>query len=362
MRGRRNTYLPKRKNSKSTSEKVQANCCSDCKKDTRSWEYIEEYVRDNWNESEFDKNRTNTCICFDRLMTPLTMPEIETFFLKKKIRIEVTDCQNKIKIQFISNGRDAVEFLKKRNEAEILLVEEHNRLQEIEEEKERRKEKERIARFGSHEQQIYRTKFDLTKIFPTIIHCREHILKNSLSGMVTDSLEQRMKLKFDDLENLIDGSIEVRLLETKTESEEWVSFNKNWRHLYPFNKIRNQTHIPCNNGLECKGHCSDNKGNRVYVLQFKDENSIYSGGTNKCLYWRYHQHSTCVRSNNCEKLKYRHNPIKGLRWDLMHKFYSDEYVFTCDYKVIENWLNINLKSCEYDDHGDGGKHFNFGGQ
>ena len=221
-------------------------------------------------------------------------------------------------------------------------------------------EKNRIARFGNPKQQLYRTKFDPSRTFPTIIHCREYILKNSLSGIETKTLKQRMELNFDQLENRIDGSIEVRLLKTKTEPEEWVPFNENWRHLYPFNKLSNKKHNPCNEKFQCKGGCSDKNGNRVYVLQFKNENSIYSGGTNKCLYWRYHQHSICEKSNNCGKLKYRHDPKRGLRWDLMHKFYSDEYVYSCDYKIIEKWYNHNLKSCEFDDNGDGGKEFNFG--
>ena len=261
------------------------------------------------------------------------------------------------------NIRKMIEDAERKKEEEHKLfkrAEIATRDREQREEALREKEKKRIARFGNPEQQLFRTTLDLNQTFPTIIHCREHILRNSLSAKETASLEQRMKLTFADMEDLVDGSVEVRLLGTKTEPEEWVSFNENWRHLYPFNKLSNQKHVPCKNRFECKGFCTDNKGNRVYVLQFKDENSIYSGGTNKCVYWRYYQHSECTNSSNCDKLMYKHDPKRGFRWDLMHKLYSDDYIFTCEFNEIEKWLHETLVSCEYNDHGDGGKKISIG--
>lgn len=234
--------------------------------------------------------------------------------------------------------------------AEIAIQEREQAEEEL-----RKKQKKRMDRLGGKDDQLFRSKYDADNTFPTLIHCREHIYNNSHLGIEDSSLNKRMGLSSHDLENIVDGQIEVRLRKTKTENEEWISFNENWRFVYPFNLLSQGGGASCKDKFECKGNCSDITGNRVYVLQFKNDNSIYSGGTNKCVYWRYHQHSICERSKNCDKLKYPHDPKKGLRWDLMHKFYSDKYVFRCKYNVIENWLNANLKSCGYNDHGDGGK-------
>ena len=46
-----------------------------------------------------------------------------------------------------------------------------------------------------------------------------------------------MGLSSHDLEKIVDGQIEVRLRKTKTENEEWISFNENWRFVYPFNLL-----------------------------------------------------------------------------------------------------------------------------
>ena len=241
--------------------------------------------------------------------------------------------------------------------AEIAIQEREQAEEKLhrEEEELRKKQKKRMDRLGGKDDQLFRSKYDADNTFPTLIHCREHIYNNSHLGIEDSSLNKRMGLSSHDLENIVDGQIEVRLRKTKTENEEWISFNENWRFVYPFNLLSQGGGASCKDKFECKGNCSDITGNRVYVLQFKNDNSIYSGGTNKCVYWRYHQHSICERSKNCDKLKYPHDPKKGLRWDLMHKFYSDKYVFRCKYNVIENWLNANLKSCGYNDHGDGGK-------
>jgi hypothetical protein len=363
MRGSRKFNRPNKKSKRKRNygkENGKKTC--DCYKNENlsSWRSLEEYVRDQWSSAGGHEIKRRD-LCISKVQgTPSSYHEIENYFLKRNIQTKITDCGQRMKITFVSNGREARDYLAKQNDEQKRLQDEKNRRLEIEEEKERKKQKERIERFGEREHQLYRTKLNPSKTFPTLIHCREYILKNSLTDIETVSLQQRMSLTSEYIETHVDYSIEVRLLATKTEPEEWVSFNDNWKYLYPFNKIRKQKHIPCQNRFECKGYCTDIKGPRVYVLQLKGENTVYSGGTNKCLYWRYYQHSEGEKSNIKNKMMYPHEPKKGLRWDLIHKFYNDEHIYECSFESIEEWIHRNLKDCGYDDSGDGGKHISLG--
>jgi len=139
MRGKRSHNLPKRKIKPSVKEN-NTPCCNGCKSESRPWRYVEDYVRDKWNEMDFDIKKGKPCICFNGAGAPSSYDEIETIFLKKKIQTTISVCGEKMKITFISNGEDARRFLLKQEKEQ----EEKARERELEE------ERQKIPNFRSH--------------------------------------------------------------------------------------------------------------------------------------------------------------------------------------------------------------------
>ena len=132
MRGRRRYNLPQRK-TKLPAKENNTSCCNGCKSESRPWRYVEDYIRDKWNEMDFNIREGKPCICFNGVGAPSRYDEIVTFFLKKKIQTKISACGDKMKITFISNGEDARRFLLKQEREQN----EKARERELEEERQK---------------------------------------------------------------------------------------------------------------------------------------------------------------------------------------------------------------------------------
>ena len=185
-------------------------------------------------------------------------------------------------------------------------------------------------RLGQKDDQRFRWVKDKTKIFTSIVQVREHILTNRY-GKNRDYT----KISFDDL-NASNYEIEVRLLKTTKQTEEWVNFTDIWEDVYPFN--------------EQKYKIDSRRGARVYVIQLND-GTIYVGGCRKAIDWRYKQH--VGRKVRATKGKLLHeNSALGLRWDLMYLISDEDEEIGFHWPrggqfTIEPWLGEELEKCGY---------------
>lgn len=68
---------------------------------------IKDRIKDDWNEEKMPSIQSNTCRCYNFLLSEAEMSDWKDSLLKSGVNVKISKCNNRTKIQLVSNGRGA---------------------------------------------------------------------------------------------------------------------------------------------------------------------------------------------------------------------------------------------------------------
>ncbi len=116
-------------------------CCKNCRRETRPWSYAHERIRYKWKTLQIRPNQAKPCICFEGTGAMDDHKKLEQKIMQEcVVQTKITNCNGKMKIQFVSNG-DVVR--KKLKEQQDRIETERRKQAQIRQEQQNRIEAER---------------------------------------------------------------------------------------------------------------------------------------------------------------------------------------------------------------------------
>lgn len=125
-------------------QKKTSDCCVDCIQESRPWDYYveKEIIKYKWRKLVLSPNQNKPCICYSGLKVGWKFSDKEKRLARDYfVQTRISDCNGKIKIEFLSNGDEVKELLrveqekneeeKRKFEAAKSLKEQNERLETL---------------------------------------------------------------------------------------------------------------------------------------------------------------------------------------------------------------------------------------